>query len=133
MPFKINISDKGKTLKKETENEVLIGMKIGEKLAGKEVSEDLDGYQLEITGTSDIAGFAGKKGLEGTGMHRQLLTYGFGMKNKKIKGLRKRKSLRGEAISSKTVQINTIVLKEGKNKFADLTKPAEKIEEAVAA
>ena len=51
MVFKINISDKGKTLKLESENENLIGKKIGETLDGKELSSDLEGYELEITGT----------------------------------------------------------------------------------
>ncbi len=130
MTFKFNISHQGKTLKRESENETFIGKKIGNKIHGKEISEDLDGYELEITGTSDLSGFAGKKGLEGTGFHKSVLTYGFGMK-KREKGLRLRKTLRGEQISHKTIQINTKVLKEGSKKFEDLlpkkeeAKPAE--------
>ncbi len=119
MPFKINISHKGKTYKLETENEVLISKKIGETIQGKDLSSDLEGYELKITGTSDEAGFPGFKGNEGPGYHRKLLTYGPGMKNPK-KGLRLRKTQRGEEISSKTNQINTIVEKEGSKKFNDL-------------
>ncbi len=127
MPFKINISHKGKTTQIETESEVVVGKKIGEKIKGEDISEDLAGYTLEITGTSDLSGFPGKKGLEGQGYHRELLTKGFAMKNKK-KGLRLRKTLRGEEISSKTNQINTKVIKEGSKKFESLiSKP--KIEE----
>ena len=44
------------------------------------------------------------------------------MKNTK-KGLRLRKTLRGEEISLKTSQINTIVKKQGKKKFEDLLSP----------
>jgi len=119
MLFKINISHKGKTLKIETENEVAVGKKIGEGVKGGDVSDELEGYDLLITGSSDISGFPGKKDLEGAGYHRELLTYGFGMKNTK-KGLRKRKTLRGEEISLKTSQINMKVVKEGSKKFEEL-------------
>lgn len=130
MVFKINVSHKGKTLKLETENEALVGKKIGESLKGKEISEDLDGYDLKITGTSDDAGFAGKQGLEGIRYHRVLLSKGFAMHDKR-KGVRLRKTLRGEEISLKTIQINTIVVKEGKKKFVELLPKKEvKTEEA---
>ena len=119
MVFKINISHKGKTYKVETENEVLVGKKIGETLNGTDISSDLADYELEITGTSDEAGFPGFKGNEGQGYHRKLLTYGPGMKNRQ-KGLRLRKTQRGEEISIKTHQINTKVIKEGSKKFDDL-------------
>lgn len=127
MPFKINISHKGKTYKLETENESLIGKKIGEELDGNDVSEDLKGYKLEITGTSDIAGIPGAKGFEGATYHKELLKFGFGMKDKR-KGIRLKKTLRGEEISPKTSQINTIVKKEGHKKFEELIKKEEKKE-----
>lgn len=121
MAFKINIADKGKTYKLETENEVLVGKRIGEPIEGNDLSEDLKGYVLEITGTSDISGIPGKKGLEGNIYHRKLLTKGFGMKDTR-KGIRLKKTLRGEEISAKTIQINAIVKKEGQKKFAELVK-----------
>ncbi|MDD5193787.1 MAG: S6e family ribosomal protein [Candidatus Nanoarchaeia archaeon] len=127
MAFKINVSDKGKTLKLESENENLIGKKIGETIEGKELSSDLDGYEIEITGTSDIAGKAGLKGLEGPGYHRILLKKGKCMKDSR-KGIRLRKTLRGEEISLKTIQINTKVLKHGHKKFDELIKKEEKTE-----
>jgi ribosomal protein S6E (S10) len=119
MPFKINISHKGKTFKIETESEVIVGKKIGEIIKGEDIANNLDGYELEITGTSDKAGLPGFKGLEGSGYHRRLLTFGTGMKNRK-KGIRLRKTNRGEEISLKTSQINTKLIKEGKTKFNDL-------------
>jgi small subunit ribosomal protein S6e len=127
MAFKINVSHKGKTYKSETENEALIGKKISEQLDGSNVSDDLKGYKLEITGTSDISGIPGKKGLDGSIYHRELLTLGFGMKDRR-KGIRLKKSLRGEEISIKTIQINTKVLKEGTKKFDELVKKEEKKE-----
>ena len=119
MPFKINISNKGKAYKLETESEVLVGKKIGETIKGEDISADLKGYELEITGTSDIAGLPGFKGLEGAAYHRRLLTRGPGMHNTK-KGIRLRKTNRGEEISLKTSQINCKVIKEGATKFDSL-------------
>lgn len=124
MAFKINISQNGKTYKAESDNEYFISKKIGETIDGKEISADLEGYKLEITGTSDISGIPGKKGVEGASYAREVLSYGFGMKDKR-KGMRLRKTLRGEEISIKTVQINCKVLKEGSKKFSELTKKEE--------
>jgi len=124
MAFKINISNKGKSHKLETESEAIVGKKIGEIIQGKDIAPELQGYELEITGTSDIAGIPGFKGLEGNAYHRRLLTLGPGMKNRQ-KGLRLRKTNRGEEISLKTSQINLIVKKQGEKKFDELIKPAE--------
>jgi len=133
MAFKINISDKGKTCKLETESEILIGKKIGQKIKGEEVQSDLAGYILQITGTSDSSGFPGFKEVEGTGLTRQLLTYGKGMHkkpkglskkpNKKPRGLRLRKTVRGNTISIDTIQINLKVIKAGEKKLDDVLKP----------
>ena len=125
MPFKINISNKGKSIQLESESEIVVGKKIGDTIKGKEISPDLEDYELEITGTSDNSGHPGFKGLEGAAYHRRLLTYGAGMHDRR-KGIRLRKLQRGEEISLKTVQINTKVLKQGNTKFEDLgAKPEE--------
>jgi len=121
MTFKINISDKGKTYKIESESEVLVGKKIDETFKGEDLNENLKGYEIKITGTSDLSGIPGFKGLEGTGYHRKLLTIGPGMKDRR-KGIRLRKTQRGEEISLKTHQINSIVVKQGDKKFEDLVK-----------
>jgi small subunit ribosomal protein S6e len=140
MVFKINVSHKGKTFKVESENEGLAGRSIGDKIDGKEFSEDLAGYELEVTGTSDKAGFMGMFSVDGPGLHKVLLGYGQGMHkkpkgerkvNKKPRGLRLRKTVRGREISLETVQINTKVLSEGSKKFDSLFEvPAEVVEEA---
>ena len=133
MPFKINVSHKGKTFKAETDNEELLQKKIGDKISGDLISKDLSGYDLEITGTSDIAGFPGIKGQVGAQLRRLLLTKNDLGMNAKRKGLRLRKSVRGEEISEKTIQINTTVKKEGSKKFQDLfPKPEEKPAETPA-
>lgn len=140
MAFKINISHKGKTHKVETENEGLIGMTIGQKITGEEFSPDLAGYELEITGTSDKAGFPGFIEYIGPSLKKVLLDYGKGM-HRKPKGLRKklgkrtpkglrlRKTVRGKEISADTVQINTKVIKEGAKKFDSLIVKTEEKKE----
>jgi small subunit ribosomal protein S6e len=137
MTFKINVADKGKTFKVETENEELVGQVIGEKVDGKLFSEDLEGYELEITGTSDKSGFCGLPDVQGSRLTKVLLSYERGMKarpkkegkkvrsNRNPSGLRLRKTVRGNEISLETVQINTKVIKEGKKKFDDLFVVAE--------
>lgn len=139
MPFKLNISDKGKSWKLETTNESLTSMKIGDTCKGEDIAPELEGYQLEITGGTDNAGFAHKKDVEGAELKRVLLKKGWGMWKKPRKlgkkkvatphGLRLRKTVRGNKISEKTVQINIRVLKHGHKKldelFPEQNKPKE--------
>jgi small subunit ribosomal protein S6e len=133
MPFKINISEKsGKTYKLELDSEALIGKNIRDKIPGEELSQDLAGYELEITGASDNAGFASMEDIEGIGLKKVLLTYGKCMKKRPKKegkrkrsdvtpkGLRLRKTVRGKIISSAMAQINVKVLKEGKKKLSEI-------------
>ncbi len=147
MPFKINISNKGKTFKLELDSELLIGRKIGEKFDGKEIKPELAGYELEITGTSDIAGFPGFKEVEGTSLKRVLLSYGKGMHKKPRRqgkkpvespnGLRLKKSVRGNTISKDTIQININIIKPGSKKleeiFPEQNKPKEQAKETQTA
>jgi len=129
MAFKINVGFKGKTFKVETEDEKLVGHSIGDKIKGEEISENLKDYELEITGTSDKAGFCGVASISGPNLHKVLLGYGHGMHmrpkgekkiNKKPAGLRLRKTVRGKEISNATIQINTKVLTESSKKFDTL-------------
>lgn len=138
MAFKFNVSHKGRTWKTENNNEGLIRMKIGDKIEGHMVSPDLEGYELEITGTADIAGFPGIKGESGPQLRRILLTRGMkGNRKTKPEGLRIKKSVRGDEISDKTTQINTKVLKEGNKKFDEIcpikVKEEKKVEVKAAA
>jgi len=131
--FKINISEKsGKTFHLETEAEVLLEKSLHDKILGKDISPDLVGYEFEITGASDSSGFTAMENVEGIGLKRVLLTYGKAMKkrprkegkkklsNKKPKGLRLRKTVRGKIISPAIVQINLKVLKQGNKKLSEI-------------
>ena len=113
MAFKINLSEKNKTFHLETETEELIGKKIGDKISGKELLGELSGYEFEIKGTSDKAGFPGKKEVEGPALKGILLKKGPFLHKTPHPGFRRKKTVRGNEISSNVVQINLKVIKKG--------------------
>lgn len=129
MPFKLNISEKsGKTWKIEITNDFFVGKAVGDKVHGKEISADLEGYEFEIMGASDIAGFPHKKEVEGHALRRVLLTRGWGMWDN-TEGIRRKKTVRGKQLSEKTLQINLKILKQGHKHlhemFPEQNKPKE--------
>ena len=140
--FKINISEKsGKTFKLEAEAPALVGKQLHDKINGKDIHQDLDGYELEITGASDKSGFTAMKEVEGIGLKKVLLSYEKGMKkrprkegkkklsNKNPKGLRLRKTVRGKIISEAISQVNLKILKEGGKKLSEIFPEQNKIAE----
>ncbi len=149
MVFKINIGSKsGKTFKLEAEAEFLIGKSLNDKISGKELLPALDGWEFEIAGTSDSAGFTSHEGVEGIGLGKQLLSYEKGMHKrpkgekkvgKKPAGLRLRKTVRGKVISPAISQVNLKIIKEGSKKLEEAfpdqadaeAKPAENSEAPV--
>ncbi|HLD54650.1 MAG TPA: S6e family ribosomal protein [Candidatus Nanoarchaeia archaeon] len=133
MAFKINLSEKsGKTYKLEVEAPLLEGKLLHDKINGKDISDDLEGYEFEITGASDKSGFTAVKEVDGSGLKKVLLSYEKGMhkrpkregkkkrSNFKPKGLRLRKTVRGKIISDAISQINLKTLKDGKKPFAEI-------------
>jgi len=128
--FKINISEKtGKTFKLEAEAEGLVGKELHDKINGIDITSDLTGYEFEITGASDKAGFTAMADAEGVGLKKLLLGYGKGMhikpkgnkkKGKRPNGLRLRKTVRGKVISPAISQINLKILKAGSKKLAEI-------------
>lgn len=129
MPFKLNISDKGKAWKLEVQDENLVGKNVGDIVKGKEVKADLEGYEFQIMGGSDTSGFPLSKDVEGIALKRVLLTKGWGMHDNRA-GVRVRKTLRGKQVALTTSQINLKVLKHGTKKleeiFPEQNKPVEK-------
>ena len=129
--FKVVVSTKdGKSLQKEVAGgnaESLMRKRIGESVDGSIVG--CPGYELEITGGSDKAGFPMRKDIDGAGRKRILLVKGVGAKRKR-KGQRQRKTVRGNTISQKTNQVNLKVLTYGKTKLnVAEEKPAEEKKE----
>ena len=110
--FKIVVSDPkiGKSINKEIKDksaQTLLGMKIGQEIDATIV--DIDGT-LKITGGSDKVGFPLRGDVHGSGKNSILLTAGVGFRSK-VKGMQKRKIVRGSMISDETYQINTILVK----------------------
>ena len=143
MVFKINLSNKqGKTFKLEAEAPALIEKQLHDKINGKDVSPDLEGYEFEVTGASDKSGFTAMKEVEGVGLKKILLSYEKGMKkrprkegkkklsNKNPKGLRLRKTVRGKIISEAISQINLKILKYGSKKLSEVFPEQNKTAEA---
>jgi len=134
--FKFVISDPAtkKTYQLEIEQEKAIGLmgkKLGEKFNGDLIG--LSGYELEIRGGTDKDGFPMHPQLHGSGRKKLLLAMPPCFKPK-IKGQRRRKTVRGNTLSRAIVQINCKVIKTGKKSLTELLgkkeeKPAEKPEE----
>lgn len=142
MPFKINISEKsGKTFHTELESEAIFGKEIHGKVNGIEVSPDFAGYEFEIAGASDKAGFPVRKDVEGMGLKGVLMSYGIGMKKRSKregkkkrshftpKGLKLRKSARGKIISPEIMQLNLKVLKHGEKSLNEIFPEQNKAKE----
>jgi small subunit ribosomal protein S6e len=125
MVFKANVAYKEITKNYEVDNEDLVGVLIGDKIKGEQISSELEGYELELKGTSDKAGFPGFAEHKGPNLRKVLLKRGKGMKDKR-EGVRIRKTLRGNEVSLDTVQLNLLVSKEGKTKASELFKKKEK-------
>lgn len=116
MNFKVVISDpkSKKAYQKEIEQRQsgLMGKRIGEKVSGNPIG--LSGYELEVTGGSDRQGFPMRSDIEGIARKRILVSHPPGF-HPRIRGQRKRKSIRGNAISSEISQVNVKVVTYGKD------------------
>ena len=119
MVFKLNISDKGKAWKLETESEFFVGKNLGDKIQGKEIKPELEGYELEITGGSDSAGFPLYNELPGLNLRKVMLKKGWGMKDN-TEGVRRKKTVRGKTISTATSLINLKVIKQGSKPLIEI-------------
>lgn len=119
MPFKLVIGDKGKAWRLDLDNEVLVGKSLGDIVQGKEIKPEMEGYELEITGGSDTAGFPLSKDVPGLALKSVLLTKGWGMRDN-YPGMRKRKTVRGKTLSTSVSQINLKVVKAGSKKLSEI-------------
>ena len=104
----------------------LIGKRIGDTIDG--IFVGLPGYKLTITGGSDKDGFPMRADLPGPRRKRLLVSKSVGFRAQE-RGLRKKKSFRGNAVSPDTVQINMKILQHGAKPVAELINKEEKKEE----
>ena len=108
----------GKSYQKVLPDNPFIGRKIGDKVNGSEVG--LDGYELEITGASDNAGFPLRKDLGGIGRKQLVLTAGPGLRLRHAEsGVRVKKTVSANNIDQNVVQINLKVLQYGSQSVPD--------------
>ncbi|WP_435196899.1 30S ribosomal protein S6e [Natronomonas sp. EA1] len=94
-----------------------IGRSIGETVDGSAVG--LDGYELELTGGSDVSGRPMRGDVKGPGTKAVLLTGGTGYKPT-VDGERKRVTVRGAEISDETRQINAKIVARGSDSIESL-------------
>ena len=114
MAFKIGISEPKSKKAWQIEKDVpsLVGKKIGEKFDGSSIG--LAGFTLQVTGGSDKDGFPMRPDLEGSARKKALLSKGIGFRSRKkikkkvfkVKGMRKRKFIRGNTVSDEIMQVN---------------------------
>lgn len=127
MAFKVVVSDKAISHQIEVEDgKELNGLVIGDEFDGSIVG--LDGYTLKITGGSDKNGFTMKKDVSGTRRIKSLLSDGVGYKPIG-KGVKRRKTVRGNTIAEDIVQINTVVVSAGSKPIAEILGADEEEEE----
>ncbi len=97
----------------------LIGKTVGDEVDG--IFFDLPGYKLLLTGGSDKDGFPMRPDLPGPRRKRVLVSGGTGFRPKK-RGLRRRKTLRGNAVGPDTVQLNLKIVTYGPKSIQDAFK-----------
>ena len=101
----------------------LIGKKIGDKVEGGLFGAD--GYELQITGGSDLAGFPMRADVSGPRRAGVILSDGPGYR-KESKGGRAKRYVRGNIISDQIMQVNAKVVSAGAKPLEELFPAAAK-------
>lgn len=124
--YKLCIADpkKGRAYQKEVkdaEAQPFVNLRIDEIVKGGSIG--LPGFEFKITGGSDKCGFPMRHGI--LGIRKRINIYGGvgfsgksrvlkkGKKSKRLKGLKRRKTICGHKISENISQINLVTVKEG--------------------
>jgi small subunit ribosomal protein S6e len=132
--MKINIGEKsGKTYKVDLEEDkasLLYGKIIGEEIDGELIG--LSGYTFKITGGSDNSGFPMRRDVSGYNKKKILIGSGVGIR-KIRRGVRNRKTVRGNTISEEISQINVHIIKEGPSPLSEILSSKDKGDEKNAA
>jgi len=119
--MKLVISDpkerKAYQVEVDPRSSALVGRKIGDVVDGGMAG--LAGYKLQITGGSDQQGFPMRRDVEGSARKKIVLAFGPGF-HPRMEGQRKRKSIRGNAISLDIAQVNAKIVEYGKEPAAKL-------------
>lgn len=129
--FKVVISDPKSALSvqrevKDDQAKPFLGLKIGDTVKGELL--DLSGYEFVLTGGSDYCGFPMRRDIPGIARSKILAVQGIGL-HKKAKGIRQRKTVCGNTVHDKIVQLNLKVQRLGSD---NIFKKEEKAEEKPA-
>lgn len=109
--MKFVISTKsGKAYSATSDKDLFVGKKIGDTIKLDELA--LTGFEAKITGGSDKQGFPMHPSLTGVA-RRKIFTAGDVGFKAEGHGIKKRISVRGNAIGPETAQVNLVVVKEG--------------------
>ena len=114
--FKVVLSDPKKGLSKQTQlsadnSKQLIGKKIKDTVKGEII--DMAGYEFQITGGSDTAGFPMRSDVPGSARKKVLAGKSVGVRKLRNKQDRIRKTVCGNTINERTAQINIKIIKMG--------------------
>lgn len=112
-----------KAYSKKVEKPAFVGKKIGDKITLGDVG--LDGYEAIITGGSDKDGVPMNLRVEGSARKKKLIKPGIGFKSK-VKGIRIKRTVRGNAVNADIHQLNVKVTKKGSKKLEEIFPPKEK-------
>jgi small subunit ribosomal protein S6e len=107
----VNNPKTSKSYSKKLEANPFISLKVGDSVDGTEIG--LEGYKLEITGASDIAGFPIRKDLPGTGRKKIYTTKSLGVKKVKNNGQKVRKTVMANTITDQIAQVNMKIVTPG--------------------
>lgn len=119
--FKLNIADPSeakcyKTEIKDAQAAPLLGLNIGEKVDGSSLG--IEGYEFEVTGGMDYAGFPMRHGI--LGERKRITMYrGTGFRGG-LKGMKKRKTVCGHKINERISAVNLKVTKQGSKKLSEM-------------
>jgi len=118
--YKLVISERERSIARtvtDPQSAGFLGKRIGEKIGGELLGAS--GYTFRISGGTDKSGFPLRPDLPGARQMRLYVGDGFGFHAPR-RGMRKRRTFRGNTISEDTVQINLVVDQTGPKPLAEL-------------
>ncbi len=118
--YKLVISERERSIARtvaDPQSAGFLGKRIGEAVGGELIGAS--GYTFRITGGTDKSGFPLRPDVPGARQVRLYVGEGFGFHAPR-RGMRKRRTFRGNTISEDTVQINLVVDQKGPKPLAEL-------------
>jgi small subunit ribosomal protein S6e len=118
--YKLVISEREKSIARtvgDPQAAGFLGKRIGETIGGELLGAT--GYTFRITGGTDKSGFPLRPDVPGARQTRLYVGDGFGFHAPR-RGMRKRRTFRGNTVSEDTVQINLTVEQKGGKPLAEL-------------